>query len=167
MVLDVASIAETVGLADWHSPAQWNLAKLPFADAYVPLYAEHVAQLIGAMRGKSHRCLVLDLDNTVWGGVIGDDGMEGIRNRPGRRHRRSTSFGTTARADAALTRYCTGSQFEEHRQRRETAVPGAPGHASEGRAYCGVSGQLERQGDQYPCDRKGARAGTGSICVPR
>jgi FkbH-like protein len=79
MVLDVAGIAETIGLADWHSPALWNLAKLPFADAYVPLYADHVARIIGAMRGKSRRCLVLDLDNTVWGGVIGDDGMEGIR----------------------------------------------------------------------------------------
>ena len=79
MLLDVAGIAETIGLADWHSPALWNLAKLPFADAYVPLYADHVARIIGATRGKSRRCLVLDLDNTVWGGVIGDDGMEGIR----------------------------------------------------------------------------------------
>jgi FkbH-like protein len=79
MLLDVAGIAETVGLAGWHSPALWNLAKLPFADAYVPLYADHVARIIGATRGKSRRCLVLDLDNTVWGGVIGDDGMEGIR----------------------------------------------------------------------------------------
>jgi FkbH-like protein len=79
MLLDVAGIAETVGLADWHSPAQWNLAKLPFADALVPLYADHVARIIGAMRGKSRRVLVLDLDNTVWGGVIGDDGMEGIQ----------------------------------------------------------------------------------------
>lgn len=79
MLLDVAGIAETVGLADWHSPAQWNLAKLPFADAYVSIYAEHVARIIGAMRGKSRRCLVLDLDNTIWGGVIGDDGLEGIQ----------------------------------------------------------------------------------------
>jgi FkbH-like protein len=79
ILLDVAGIAETVGLAEWHSPALWNLAKLPFADAYVPLYADHVARIIGAMRGKSRRCLVLDLDNTVWGGVIGDDGLEGIK----------------------------------------------------------------------------------------
>ena len=33
---------------------------------------------IVALRGKSRRCLVLDLDNTLWGGVIGDDGLEGI-----------------------------------------------------------------------------------------
>ena len=79
MLLDVAALAETVGLADWHSPALWNLAKLPFDDAYVPLYADHMLRVIGAMRGKSRRCLVLDLDNTLWGGVVGDDGLEGIK----------------------------------------------------------------------------------------
>ncbi len=78
ILFDVAALAETIGLARWHCPAQWNFAKLPFADAYVPLYADHVGRLLGAMRGKSRRCLVLDLDNTLWGGVIGDDGMEGI-----------------------------------------------------------------------------------------
>ena len=79
LLLDVAGIAETVGLAEWHSPALWNMAKLPFADSYVPLYADCVMRVVGAMRGKSRRCLVLDLDNTVWGGVIGDDGLEGIK----------------------------------------------------------------------------------------
>jgi FkbH-like protein len=78
LLLDVAALAETVGLARWHSPPQWNLAKLPFADEFVPLYADHVARLIAALRGKSRRCLVLDLDNTLWGGVIGDDGLDGI-----------------------------------------------------------------------------------------
>jgi FkbH-like protein len=79
LLLDIAALAETVGLADWHSPPQWNMAKLPFADTFVPLYADHVARLVAALRGKSRKCLVLDLDNTVWGGVIGDDGLEGIR----------------------------------------------------------------------------------------
>ena len=79
VLLDVAAIAETVGLANWHSPSQWNLAKLPFADELVPLYADHVTRILGALRGKSRRCLILDLDNTVWGGIIGDDGLEGIK----------------------------------------------------------------------------------------
>jgi FkbH-like protein len=79
LLLDVAGIAETVGLAEWHSPTQWNMAKLPFSNTYLPLYADHVARIIAALRGKSRRCLVLDLDNTVWGGVIGDDGIEGIQ----------------------------------------------------------------------------------------
>jgi FkbH-like protein len=79
LVLDVASLAETVGLATWHSPAQWNLAKLPFADICLPIYADHVARLLAALRGRSRKCLILDLDNTLWGGVIGDDGLEGIK----------------------------------------------------------------------------------------
>lgn len=78
-LVDVAALAETVGLGEWHSPVQWNLAKLPFADEFVPLYADHVARVIAALRGKSRKCLILDLDNTVWGGVIGDDGLEGIQ----------------------------------------------------------------------------------------
>ncbi len=79
VVLDVAGLAETVGLANWHSPTQWNLAKLPFSNSYLPLYADHVARILSTMRGKSRRVLVLDLDNTLWGGVIGDDGLEGIQ----------------------------------------------------------------------------------------
>jgi len=78
VLLDIAGLAETVGLANWHDPTLWNLAKLPFANAFVPLYADHVARLLAAIRGKSRRCLILDLDNTLWGGVIGDDGLAGI-----------------------------------------------------------------------------------------
>lgn len=77
--LDVAGLAETVGLADWHSPTEWNLAKLPFSNRYLPLYADHLVRVLFALRGKSRRVLVLDLDNTIWGGVIGDDGIEGIK----------------------------------------------------------------------------------------
>jgi len=79
LLLDVAQLAATVGLDTWHSPGEWNLAKLPFASDCLPLYADHVARLLAAWRGRSRRCLILDLDNTVWGGVIGDDGVEGIK----------------------------------------------------------------------------------------
>jgi FkbH-like protein len=78
LLLDVANLAETVGLADWHDSTLWNMGKLPFANAFLPLYADHVCRLVGALRGKSRKCLILDLDNTVWGGVIGDDGLDGI-----------------------------------------------------------------------------------------
>jgi len=79
VLLDVATMAETVGLADWHDSQMWNLGKFPFADKVIPFYADHVARTIAAIRGKSRKVLVLDLDNTVWGGVIGDDGLEGIK----------------------------------------------------------------------------------------
>ena len=79
LVLDVSRLAEIVGLANWHDPQLWNMAKLPFSDEFIPFYADQVARLIAAIRGKSRKVLILDLDNTVWGGVIGDDGLEGIK----------------------------------------------------------------------------------------
>jgi FkbH-like protein len=79
VLLDVAGLAETVGLANWHDPQFWNMAKLAFSGELIPLYADHVARTIAAIRGKSRRVLILDLDNTVWGGVIGDDGLDGIK----------------------------------------------------------------------------------------
>jgi FkbH-like protein len=79
VLLDAAALAETVGLANWHNPQLWNMAKFSFSDEYIPLYADHVARIVAAVRGKSGKVLILDLDNTIWGGVIGDDGLEGIR----------------------------------------------------------------------------------------
>jgi FkbH-like protein len=78
VLLDVAALAETVGLADWHNTQLWNMGKFSFSDELIPLYADHVGRTISALRGKSRKVLILDLDNTVWGGVIGDDGLEGI-----------------------------------------------------------------------------------------
>jgi FkbH-like protein len=79
VLLDVAGLAETVGQAYWHNPQLWNMAKFAFSDEMIPLYADHVARTLAAIRGKSRKVLILDLDNTVWGGVIGDDGLEGIK----------------------------------------------------------------------------------------
>ncbi|MDH7975771.1 HAD-IIIC family phosphatase [Sphingomonas sp. AR_OL41] len=78
LLFDVEALANCVGTARWHDPVQWNVAKLPFALEMVPIYAEHLARILASMRGKSRKCLVLDLDNTLWGGVIGDDGLAGI-----------------------------------------------------------------------------------------
>ena len=78
ILLDAVSLAEAVGLEPWHDERQWHLAKLSFSASFLPLYADHIGRLLGAVRGKSRKCLVLDLDNTIWGGVVGDDGVEGI-----------------------------------------------------------------------------------------
>lgn len=78
VLVDVDALAQAVGLGEWHDDRDWHLAKLPFARSALPLYADFVVRTIAALRGKSRKCLVLDLDNTLWGGVIGDDGLEGI-----------------------------------------------------------------------------------------
>jgi len=66
------------GLFAWFNPALWHRAKQEVAPAAAPVYGDLVGRLIAAGQGRSYKCLVLDLDNTLWGGVIGDDGLEGI-----------------------------------------------------------------------------------------
>lgn len=66
------------GLQVWHDPALWCRAKQEVSFAAAPFYGDLVARLIAARMGRSAKCLVLDLDNTIWGGVIGDDGLDGV-----------------------------------------------------------------------------------------
>jgi FkbH-like protein len=79
VLLDVARLAGNVGLEHWDDPRHWHASKLSFAPQMVPVYADLVARTIASVRGKARKCLVLDLDNTLWGGVIGDDGIGGIK----------------------------------------------------------------------------------------
>ena len=67
------------GLSAWHDQALWHRAKQEIHPEAAPLYGDLVARLVAAAQGRSSKCLVLDLDNTLWGGVIGDDGLAGIK----------------------------------------------------------------------------------------
>lgn len=78
VLLDVDGLARTVGTERWFDERQWHVAKLPFAHELAPLFADHVLRLVAAVRGHARKCLVLDLDHTLWGGVVGDDGIEGL-----------------------------------------------------------------------------------------
>ncbi len=79
--VDIVAIDHAVqrdGLDAWYDPALWHRSKQEINPAAGPTYGEYVARIIAARQGRSAKCLVLDLDNTLWGGVIGDDGMDGI-----------------------------------------------------------------------------------------
>jgi FkbH-like protein len=76
---DVDGLSATAGRRGWGDDRYFHVAKLPCAPEFLVDYAHSVASVIAALRGKSRKCLVLDLDNTLWGGVIGDDGLGGIR----------------------------------------------------------------------------------------
>jgi FkbH-like protein len=75
---DLDGLAAAVGRWSWGDERFFHLAKLPCAPEHLAAYAHGVSALIAARLGRSRKCLVLDLDNTLWGGVIGDDGLGGI-----------------------------------------------------------------------------------------
>lgn len=78
LLLDIARASERDGLDAWFDIARWLQGKLEIAPQAAPMYGDLTARIIAAQRGLSKKCLVLDLDNTLWGGVVGDDGLEGI-----------------------------------------------------------------------------------------
>lgn len=75
---DINYLSSWFGLHRWHDRKFWHLYKYAMSYEAIPLLAHNLASIIKAMYGKSKKCLALDLDNTLWGGVIGDDGLEGI-----------------------------------------------------------------------------------------
>ena len=75
---DIEVEAAAIGAHSWRDPVSLHVAKSPFAIRLAPLVADRLCALLAGLAGKSRRVLVLDLDNTCWGGVIGDDGLAGI-----------------------------------------------------------------------------------------
>lgn len=78
-LFDVSTLSEIIGTQNWFDFKYWALAKVPFSPNFIPIYLEFLSRILRAIKGLSKKCLVLDLDNTIWGGVIGDDGLDGIK----------------------------------------------------------------------------------------
>ena len=78
LLLDLAGWAQTHGMERWFDRTRWFHAKQLVAPTAAVFYGDLVGRMVAAVRGASAKCLVLDLDNTLWGGVIGDDGLSGI-----------------------------------------------------------------------------------------
>ena len=79
LLLDLAWLCQRTGADDVGDPVRWHQAKQLVSPHFSPQYGDWVCRVIAASLGLSRKCLVLDLDNTLWGGVVGDDGVDGIR----------------------------------------------------------------------------------------
>lgn len=77
-ILDIEFLASVYGRRRWHDSRFWYHSKHAFALDASGLVSHEIAKTIGALKGSAKKCIVLDLDNTLWGGIIGDDGLEGI-----------------------------------------------------------------------------------------
>ena len=81
-IVDMEYIASYAGKALWFDDASYFLSKTGFSMDILPRVCMEFTRLIAAARGKVYKCLVLDLDNTIWDGVVGDDGYDGINLDP-------------------------------------------------------------------------------------
>ena len=81
-ICDIDSLAAYAGYANTFSPEMSAMAKIPFAESFMALLAEKIVSHLKVQTRKTRKCLVLDCDNTLWGGIIGEDGIDGIALGP-------------------------------------------------------------------------------------
>lgn len=77
-VWDYAGFVERQGHEQLFDPKMFYLSKNPFRQPMLPAMADDIMPYLLSMLGRSKKCVVLDLDNTLWGGVVGEDGIDGI-----------------------------------------------------------------------------------------
>ncbi len=81
-ICDINYISADYGLRKWSDPFYWHMYKYALNVSAIPYLSFNVANIIKSVYGKNKKGFVLDLDNTLWGGVIGDDGVENIALGP-------------------------------------------------------------------------------------
>ena len=81
-ICDINYISADYGLKNWSDPFYFHMYKYALNVNAIPYLSFNVANIIKSIFGKNKKGFVLDLDNTLWGGVIGDDGVEGIKVGP-------------------------------------------------------------------------------------
>jgi FkbH-like protein len=81
-IIDLDGLAAYCGYRNAMSDQMMSMARIPFSETFLNLLARRIVSHIAATQGLSRKCLVLDGDNTLWGGIIGEDGMDGITLGP-------------------------------------------------------------------------------------
>lgn len=79
LVNDINYLAAELGLDHWFSPTMWYAYQYALDLSAVPALCASIANIIKSLYGKNKKSIACDLDNTLWGGVIGDDGVQGIQ----------------------------------------------------------------------------------------
>jgi len=79
IIFDINNYADPISSKNWFDNAKYKFARIPFSLENLNFYTYKLSRLISVIFGGSKKVLVLDLDNTLWGGVIGDDGIKNIK----------------------------------------------------------------------------------------
>jgi FkbH-like protein len=124
LVNDVDALASWVGRRTWFDERFWDLAKSFCTTEHLAAVAANITDIALAARGRAVKCVVLDLDNTLWGGIVGDDGVDGIQlsaHGDGEAFHRFQSFLLGLKKRGILLCVCSKNEhaaaikpFEEH-----------------------------------------------------
>ena len=165
-ILDTPAVMAAVGASRWEDPFLWHTAKQHPGLEALPELAELQVAHVRAVLGLTRKVLVCDLDNTLWGGVIGDDGIDGIQLGPASAEGEAFSALQRYLRDLKEPRHPAGGVLEEQPGGRAAAVRGAPA------TWClrlddfvAFTRQLGGQGRQPARHRRAAdRSGSTASC---
>ena len=76
---DINWLSADFGLEQWSDPFYWHMYKYALAIPAIPRLAHSIANIIKSIYGKNKKAFALDLDKTLWGGIVGDDGAENLQ----------------------------------------------------------------------------------------
>ena len=157
VIHDLDDLAASVGRNLWGDERFYHHAKMPCPPQHLVDYGFNVASLLAAQMGLTKKCLVLDLDNTLWGGVVGDDGLGGIRlgqgDGEGEAFLAFQRYAKALKQRGILLAVCSKNTEQVAKEVfRKTSRDGPPA-----RRHLLLHGQLERQGGKSPRDRPHTR----------
>ena len=155
-ILDYDSLVARYGSEHWHDERKWQMARLPIAADHLLHMAREWMRFLVPLTGRTAKCLAVDLDNTLWGGIIGEDGMAGIKvsaEYPG-----AVVSSVASRVARFITqRNSAGRLQQKQSRRRHRSARKAPWNAVSRQRFRGHAHQLGRQDAKSPRDRRGTK----------
>lgn len=113
---DINYLSAAYGLDRWHELRHWHLYKYAMSVSAIPDFSYSLSSIICSVMGKNKKVLALDLDNTLWGGVIGDDGQAGIEigseTSEGQSFKRLQEFIKAHKELGVLLTVCSKNDYE-------------------------------------------------------
>jgi FkbH-like protein len=115
-VLDYDALAARHGRHNWRDERKWLTVRLPISAAYLRYLVLEWMRFLQPLSGKIAKALVTDLDNTLWGGVVGEDGLEGLRlgaEYPGAAYQAVQRVLLDLHARGILLAVCSKNNYDE------------------------------------------------------
>lgn len=113
---DINYLSAAYGLDRWHELRHWHLYKYAMSVSAIPDFSYSLSSIICSVMGKNKKVLACDLDNTLWGGVIGDDGQAGIEigseTSEGQSFKRLQEFIKAHKELGVLLTVCSKNDYE-------------------------------------------------------
>ena len=116
IIVDADALSNNIGKYNWFNYSAYYLNKAPVSLEFMPEFVDLFVQEIKALNGNTKKCLVLDLDNTLWGGVVGDVGFDSIQidpnNAVGEAFRSFQSYCLNLKRRGVILAVCSKNELE-------------------------------------------------------